>query len=88
MSKKQKDDLDNIDIIGDSGDDLSDVKDQLKKLKKQSEDLDEDVVMDSDDPDPVANEDIIINEENTIPFNDENRYYKSYEKFLKDQPEE
>ena len=91
MGKKNNDsDLDNIEIIGDSGDDLSDVKRQLKKLKKESEDLDEDgeLMMDDDESDIGANEDIIINEENSLPFNDENRYYESLDKFNKENPKE
>jgi len=95
MGKKITDsDLDNIEIIGDSGDDLSDVKRQLKKLKKESEDLDEDdgaleIIEDDDsEGDVVASEDIVINEENSLPFNDEDRYYKSLDKFLKENPKE
>lgn len=91
MGKKNTEDLDNIEIIGDSGDDLSDVKRQLKKLKKESEDLDEDdgdanVIEDDDtDTETAVSEDIVINEDNSLPFNDEDRYYKSLEKFLKDE---
>lgn len=87
MGKKNNDnDLDNIEIIGDSGDDLSDVKRQLKKLKKESEDLDEgnELIMDDEESDIVANEDIVINEENSLPFNDESKYYESLEKFNKE----
>jgi hypothetical protein len=90
MSKKNTEDLDNIEIIGDSGDDLSDVKRQLKKLKKESEDLDEEdgdlltVEEDDNDAEMAVSEDIVINEDNSLPFNDEERYYKSLEKFLKD----
>lgn len=95
MGKKITDsDLDNIEIIGDSGDDLSDVKRQLKKLKKESEDLDEEgeevgVIEDDDsDTENIVNDDIVINEENSLPFNDEDRYYKSLDKFLKENPKE
>ena len=90
MSKKNTEDLDNIEVIGDSGDDLSDVKRQLKKLKKESEDLDEEdgdlltVEEDDNDAEMAVSEDIVINEDNSLPFNDEERYYKSLEKFLKD----
>lgn len=92
MGKKNNDnDLDNIEIIGDSGDDLSDVKRQLKKLKKESEDLDEDdrdtgtIEDDDSDIEAAVSEDIVINEDNSLPFNDEDRYYKSLENFLKDE---
>jgi hypothetical protein len=95
MGKKITDsDLDNIEIIGDSGDDLSDVKRQLKKLKKESEDLDEEgeevgvIEEDDNDAENIVNDDIVINEENSLPFNDEDRYYKSLDKFLKENPKE
>lgn len=95
MSKKVNDsELDNIEIIGDSGDDLSDVKRQLKKLKKESEDMDEEdsemSIIEEDDTDgeAMASEDIVINEDNSLPFNEEERYYKSLDKFLKDTKEE
>jgi len=95
MSKKANDnDLDNIEIIGDSGDDLADVKRQLKKLKKESEDMDEEenevslIEEDEAESDAMASEDIVINEDNSLPFNEEERYYKSLEKFLKETKEE
>ncbi|MFA5229873.1 MAG: hypothetical protein WC422_00080 [Candidatus Paceibacterota bacterium] len=90
MGKKNTEELDNIEIIGDSGDDLADVKRQLKKLKKESEDSDEEdsdigTIEDDDaDVEAAVSEDIVINEDNSLPFNEEERYYKSLEKFLKD----
>jgi len=91
MSKKINDnDLDNNDIIGDSGDDLSDVKQRLQQLKKESNDSDEEEVEifeDTESENEVA-EDIVINEENSLPFANEDKYYKSLEKFLKENPTE
>jgi len=90
MGKKNTEELDNIEIIGDSGDDLADVKRQLKKLKKESEDSDDEdsdigTIEDDDaDVEAAVSEDIVINEDNSLPFNEEERYYKSLEKFLKD----
>lgn len=92
MSKKTNDDLENIEIIGDGDDDLSDVKRQLKKLKKESEDLDEGEeevnMIEEDEPENETAEDIVINEENTLPFSSEEKYYKSFEKFLSENQEE
>jgi hypothetical protein len=99
MAKKIQDDgIDNIEIVGDiSGDDLTDVKTQLKKLKKESEDADDEddgemaiTTDDSEDDDKasVDSDEIVINEEYSSPFADEDKYYKSFEKFLKEKEDQ
>ncbi len=98
MAKKIQDDgIDNIEIVGDiSGDDLTDVKTQLKKLKKESEDADDEddgemtigTEDDDDDKASVDSDEIVVNEEFSAPFADEDKYYKSFEKFLKEKEDQ
>lgn len=94
MAKKIKEELsdDNV-LVGDNlADDLSDVKKQLKKLQKDSADPDEDegstMVFEEDNSAEVSeavSEDIVIHEEYSLPFNDEDKYYKSLSKLKKEQ---
>jgi len=98
MAKKIQDDgIDNIEIVGDiSGDDLTDVKKQLTKLKKESEDAEDGddgemaIITDEDDEDKVSvdSDEIVVNEEFSAPFADEDKYYKSFEKFLKEKEDQ
>jgi hypothetical protein len=98
MAKKIQDDgIDNIEIIGDiSGDDLTDVKKQLTKLKKESEDADDvddgDMAIigedDDDEKASVDSDEIVVNEEFSSPFAEEDKYYKSFEKFLKEKDDQ
>jgi maltodextrin utilization protein YvdJ len=94
MAKKIKEELnDENGLVGDNlADDLSDVKKQLKKLQKDSADPDEDegsaMAFEEDNSAEVSeavSEDIVIHEEYSLPFNDEDKYYKSLSKLKKEQ---
>jgi hypothetical protein len=93
MAKKIKEELnDENGLAGDGlADDLSDVKKQLKKLQKDSADPDEEegssMIFEDDNSAEISeavSEDIVIHEEYSLPFNDEDKYYKSLTKLKKE----
>ncbi len=93
MAKKTKEELnDENGLVGDGlADDLSDVKKQLKKLQKDSVDPDEEeggsMIFEDDNSAEVSeavSEDIVIHEEYSLAFNDEDKYYKSLSKLKKE----
>lgn len=92
MSKKAREDKDDENDNALPIDDLRDVKAQLKKLKKDSDDGEESdddgesmIIADEAEEDEKAiDDDIVINEDHAISFEDEDKFYKALEKFNKD----